>query len=103
MIVQALLIGLAAWRLTALVSYERGPFSVFLRLRELLGMEHGSNNEPFRWPSNVVTEALSCPWCLGLWMVPPVYGLWALEPVIVMLLAAGAVLIAVERWNHGPR
>lgn len=100
MIVQLLLIGLAAWRLTALVSYERGPFDIFLRMRSALGFEHGDNGEPTAWPDKTLTKMLACPWCLGLWIVPPVYGLWALEPVLVMLLAAGTVLIAVEKWNH---
>ncbi len=101
MIAQVVILGLAAWRLTALVSYERGPFDICLRMRARLGFEHGDNGEPTGWPSNVVTEAIACPWCLGLWMLAPVYGLWCLEPVLVALLAAGAVLVAVERWNRG--
>jgi hypothetical protein len=101
MIEQAILIGLAAWRLTALVSYERGPFDICLRAREVFGFDHDDNGKPVAWPSNVVTEAIACPWCLGLWMLAPVYGLWCLEPVLVVLLAAGAVLVAVERWNRG--
>ena len=103
MIEQALLIGLCAWRLTALVSYERGPFDIFLRARAALGFEHGDDGEPTGWPENALTRMISCPWCLGLWMLAPVYGLWCLEPVLVMLGAAGAVLVAVERWNHGTR
>lgn len=100
MIEQAILIGLAAWRVTALLSYERGPLDVFRVFREVLGFDHDERGEPIAWPSNVLTEALSCPWCLGLWSVAAMYGLWQLEPVAVMVVAAASVLVAVERWNH---
>ncbi len=95
---QAVLIGAAAWRLTALVSYERGPFDIFLKLRGLLGFQHGDNGVPTAWPSGVIQEMISCPWCLGLWMAGAMYGLWQLEPQAVMVLAAASVVVVVERW-----
>lgn len=98
MLEQAVLIGLGAWRLTALLSYERGPFDVFVRLRGLLGFEHNERGEPTAWPSGTIQEMISCPWCLGLWLVAVVYGLWQIEPLAVMALAAASILVAVERW-----
>jgi hypothetical protein len=103
MIEQTLLIGLAAWRLTALASYERGPFDIFLRARRVLGFQHDDDGGPTAWPDNTLARMVSCPWCLGLWLVLPVWGLWALEPTLVVLLAAATVVVAIERWNHGPR
>ncbi len=100
LIEQAVLIGLAAWRIAAMLSYELGPFNVFRRFREALGFKHDDKGEPKEWPSNVVTEALSCVWCLGLWAAVAMYGLWQLEPAIVMVVAAASVVVMVERWCH---
>ena len=114
MIEQAVLIGLAAWRIAAMLSYERGPFDVFLRFREALGIKHDDagepketrkalgiqHGEPTEWPSNVVTEALSCVWCLGVYAAAAMYGLWQVEPVLVMVVAAASVVVVVERWCH---
>lgn len=98
LIEQAVLIGLAAWRLTALLSYERGPFDVFLRLRERLGFEHHDSGDPSMIPDAWLV--LGCPWCLGLYMAAVVYGLWQLSSGAVLVLAASAILVAAERWNH---
>lgn len=99
---EAVLIGLAAWRLTALVSYERGPGDIALRFRKLLGFEHGDNGEPTAWPESVLAKMVACPWCLGLWVAAGCWALWEYvsEP-LVMIMAASSVLIAVEKWNHG--
>ncbi len=102
MIEEALLIGLAAWRLAALLSYERGPFNVFLRLRQLLGFDHDESGEPVAWPSNFLAQALSCVWCLGLYMAVLVWGIWELaDPKVVIVIAASSILVALEKWNHG--
>lgn len=103
MITAMLIIGLAAWRITALISYERGPFDIFARFRSLLGIDHDPNppNEPISWPNNSLARAITCPWCLGLWMAVACWGLWEWEPTVVMVIAASTVLVAVERWNHG--
>lgn len=100
LLAQAILIGLASWRVTALLSYERGPLGVFLWFRKFLSIHHNDQDEPVAWPNNIVTEALSCPWCLGLWAAAAMYGIWQLEPVVVMVIAASTVLVAVEKWNH---
>ena len=102
MIEAAVIIGLAAWRITALLSYERGPFDIFIRLRSLFGIMHDPDppNEPTSWPDNSLARAIVCPWCLGLWAAAAMYGLWQLEPAVVMVVAAASVVVMVERWNH---
>lgn len=101
LLAETVIIGLAAWRFTALVSYERGPGDIALRFRKLLGFEHGEDGEPTAWPSTALANFIACPWCLGLWMVMACYWLWEYvsEPVVIVA-AAGAVLVAVEKWNH---
>lgn len=100
MIEAAALIGLAAWRLTALLSYERGPWDIFLRVRERMGFQHDETGQPVVWPDRNLPRLVACPWCLGVWVTPTVGLLWLLWPPVVVLIAASAVLIAVERWNN---
>lgn len=102
MIEEVIIIGLAAWRISALLSYERGPFDVFLRFRELLGFEHNENGEPTSWPGRTLPRIISCPWCLGLWVTPAIWAVWEyIDPVIIVVVAAAAVLVAVEKWVRG--
>jgi len=99
----ALLIGLASWRITALIAYERGPFRIFRRFREALGVEHddvGRGGEPYKWPLGSIAEAVVCPWCLGLYAAAAMWGLWQLSHAAVVVLAASAILVGVEQWNH---
>jgi hypothetical protein len=100
MIEQVVLIGLAAWRLTALLSYERGPFNVFLHLRSLLGFVHDDDGRPDEWPDGVLQSVISCPWCLGLPMAAVAFGLWQVVPLAVIVLAVATVVVVVERWTN---
>ncbi len=102
MIEQALLIGLSAWRVSALLSYEGGPLGIFRRLREIAGMKHQveGSEAPTSWASNPLADLLSCPWCLSPWMAAAMYGVWQLEPVVVLVIAASSIVVMVERWNR---
>ena len=100
-LVEAVLIGLGAWRLTALLSYEVGPGQVFKRIRSAMGIKHDAAGEPKEWPSGFITDVIACPWCLGLWAAAGTWALWEyISEAAVIVLAAGTVLIAIERWNH---
>jgi Protein of unknown function (DUF1360) len=52
---------LAVWRLTYLLAYEEGPFQLFQRIRRCL----------IKWR---LGAALSCFYCLSLWIALPVTG-----------------------------
>jgi hypothetical protein len=81
---------LAAWRVTALIAYESGPFRVVDRLRRLLVTLR-------------LGQLVGCFHCLALWVsalvVLAVYEvtLWSL---LLWAAVAGAVSI-VERWLGG--
>lgn len=102
MLEEFLLIGFAAWRVTAFLAYERGPGDVFLQFRSLFGIRHNQESgEPESWPSRFLPRLLVCPWCLGVWVTAAIWGLWQIAPPLVLILAASALLLSVERWNHG--
>lgn len=96
-LVAAVVVGLAAWRLTALLSYERGPLDICLRARSVLGFQHDDRGEPLSWPNSPLHNAIACPLCLGIWCAIATYFVWLVEERIVIVGAAAAVA-AVERW-----
>lgn len=101
MLIETLLIGMGGWRLAALASYERGPFDIFLRLRELIGFKHSDvTGEPVEWADNFLTGLVSCIWCASTWTIALMYGVWQIEPVLVMLMAAMAIPPMIEKWAH---
>jgi hypothetical protein len=81
---------LAAWRLTALIAYESGPFHVFAHVRRLLVRIR-------------LAQLVTCFHCLALWMTAAVVlAVYELTPwtVLLWVAAAGAVSI-IERWLGG--
>jgi hypothetical protein len=71
---------LAVWRISHMISREDGPFCVFKRLREKL-------------PLGGLT---ACIYCLSVWIAAALYLLWftAFQPVIpIFALSAGALML----------
>lgn len=99
MLEQAILIGIAAWRITALLSYEQGPFDIFVRFRKFLGFDH-TFGKPISWPDTFLANIISCVWCLGIYSAAAMWGLWQLSQAAVIVIAASSVIIVLERWNH---
>lgn len=87
------MLGLATWRVSALLVYEDGPWAVFTRLRTLIGIPpEGGRIEGF------LPLLFSCIWCISPWVAVVVWGLWWLQPAIPAILAASAFAIAWDRW-----
>lgn len=94
LLVRTLLVGLAGWRLAAMLSYETGPFDVFERIRIRIGM----NEVPMR---GFLPALISCVWCVAVWTCTALWFAWDVHPVLVALPATWAVAVMVERWNRG--
>lgn len=100
--VRVLLVGLAAWRVSALLSYERGPFGVFEWFRSLVAPEADEDGavvayDPLIYARVELETALACPWCLSPWTAGAFWLLWELSPVAVAVLAAAAIVVISER------
>ena len=96
---------LAAWRLTSLLSSEAGPFAILDRLRHAAGVRYDSGGIPFGL--NELARGLVCPWCLSVW-VGGIFGLaWLLWPSVTVFVAlplavSGGVVVVhsiVERFS----
>jgi len=95
------ILGLAVWRLSSLLTRERGPGNLFVRLRQRAGIEPDPDSgEPNVIPDGFWPELLSCPWCVSLWLGAAAAAGWALAPRVTwwacLPLALSAVTVLVE-------
>lgn len=95
--VDVLIIGLASWRLASLLVNEEGPGLIFMRLRSRVGVREG----PGEQSSGFLPLVFSCMWCMSVWTTLLAAGIWYLEPVAVMIVAAMSVALIPEALHGG--
>lgn len=61
-----LLLALATWRLTNLLTDEQGPFDMFVHMRHKLGVRKNAQNE--NYGITELGKLFSCIWCLSPWI-----------------------------------
>lgn len=96
-ILDVVIIGLAGWRLASLLVTEEGPGLIFMRFRMWLGVRE----EPGEQSSGFFPLVFSCMWCMSVWTTLLAAGIWYLEPVAVMIVAAMAVALIPEALYGG--
>jgi len=67
-LLEFLIFSLATWRLSSLLVNEAGPFDMFVKIRELTGIQHNEEKEPLVIPGRLFAELLSCVWCTSVWV-----------------------------------
>ena len=92
----SLLIGIAAtWRITSLFVSERGPYDLFGKLRDTVGVTYDENSQPIG--TNELARALTCVWCSSIYVGGAVALLQGVRvrQVVMRALAysAGAIMI----------
>ena len=71
MAIRLILAAFAVYRLAGLIALDSGPFGVFERLRARAGRRAaGAPRYGLAWS---LSEALNCPYCLGVWLAAPVW------------------------------
>lgn len=120
----------ATWRLTSLVSRERGPFAIGVRVRSLFGVFHEPDGSPsrdedgdlrlnpvtpFRTVDALLHEiglGLTCMWCCSVWVsMALAFLLREVAPeivlgtgsylLVVLALSGGAILMEALRERTG--
>lgn len=61
-----LVLFLASYRLTLLISKEAGPFDIMGRFRSLVGVKYDQYSKPYA--TGQVSEMVLCPYCLSVWV-----------------------------------
>lgn len=95
---------LATWRLSAMLSYETGPFNIFIWFRELFGIVHDDDGKKTIVPESFFAELLDCVWCVSVWIGGAVAIILFFYPVLFWLLlpfALSAGAISIERFANG--
>lgn len=96
---------MALWRVSAMLSYERGPDDVFVRLRSRVGISPDEDGAPEAWPETWRALVLVCVWCLSMNLAIIYAALWLLAPdaarIVSLPLALSAGAICIERWTRG--
>lgn len=89
MILEAVLLGLAGWRVASMLVGEDGPSGIFEKLRRAVGVKEGP-------VEGFLPSVFSCIMCMTVWTTMLAYLLWQIEPVLVMLLAAMTIALLAD-------
>lgn len=102
---EAIVLGLAAWRIWHLIAEDAGPWDILDRARSrLLRLPRGwKEGDPvpddYRYG---LREFLECPFCSGLWIAGAWVAFYAIWPTAALwsalLLAVNAAVIFVNHW-----
>jgi len=60
-----LILMLATWRLSSLITHELGPFDIFERFRVVIGVREG---EYGKYGTNQLSKGIACLWCVSVWV-----------------------------------
>jgi hypothetical protein len=99
-IIEFVVLGLATWRIASLLVDEPGPFRMFIRLRELVGITHDMDDNVAVIPDGFLPEMLSCLWCSSIWVGVVCVTIYMLFPLVSFYLALPFALSALAiKWH----
>ena len=67
-----ILLSLANYRLSKLITTESGPFEMFSKLRSYLGRQATIEDE-YQPARQTIAELFNCPYCIGVWLAGILY------------------------------
>jgi hypothetical protein len=90
-----LILALATWRLSSLITYESGPFEIFDKFRVVIGVKQGEYGS---YGENELAKGVACLWCNSVWigvMWAVFFALsdWSIWIALPFALSGGAILI----------
>lgn len=96
------LLALAAWRLASMVVRERGPWDMFVWVRERAGIGHDESKVPMVYPDRFFAQLLSCTYCFSMWVGAFWVGFYLIAPLLATKIAAVFALstaaIVIDKW-----
>lgn len=97
-ILDLILLGLATWRVSSLITQEDGPADMFVRFRRLVGVERAGE-------ITGLATLFSCIWCVSMWVAPVLLPLTAntIGTLVLLILSASTISIIVQKLVSNPR
>jgi hypothetical protein len=96
-ILALVILGLATWRLSHMLSREDGPGHMFACLRGFLGVRESLQGT--RSADTFLGQLIACPLCLSVWIAAFLLIAWLLVPalqVVIAVLALSGLSSALE-------
>ena len=96
---------LAIYRISSLLVAERGPWDIFTKIREAVGIGHHDGYPVAGKQQGYWTALFGCLWCMSVQVaIGWVIGYTLAKQIVLVLslpfaLSAGAII--VERWING--
>lgn len=95
------LLGFATWNISSLLVREDGPFLVFARLRNRVGVIVSA--EGIVYADNALGELFTCIWCMSRWVSLVLFVSFYFFPVfttfICIVCSLSTIAILVDRWS----
>jgi hypothetical protein len=101
-LLEILVLALATWRLASLLAHEDGPFRIFDRLRELLGVAYAPDGQ--RFGTNWFAKGVVCLYCCSVWfgaILTGLYFIWSDVWWLLLPLALSAAAVIIEENIDG--
>ena len=89
---------LAVWRISSLLAHESGPFEIFDKLRNRLGVCYNERSEPYG--TNTLARGILCIWCNSVWVSVLETVMYLLLPRLTILLSLPLALSALAIGWH---
>ena len=91
-----LILALATWRISSMLTDELGPWDLLIKFRHLIGVRFDEHSETYG--TNVIAEAFTCVWCMSFWIglawtVAFYYNPHSVRLALPFALSAGAIII----------
>lgn len=100
--ITVVLLGLSTWRISSMLCYEEGPFGIFVKIREMAGIEHNDLNTPVVYPDRFFGKLFECIWCLSVWVSATFVVFYIFLPTLAIYfslwLSLSTICIMVNEW-----
>lgn len=106
MFIDFLIMGLACWRLSNMIVGEEGPWHVFARIRQWVGVD--SNLAGVYPEDRWYVQVFECVWCASVWVGIALAALYSVYPWLAVMLSvpfgisAMAIVIHETMQNMQP-
>lgn len=97
-VIDLMIAGLATWRISYLLVYEKGPWQLSRKLREWAGIQHNEDGDPIAIPDSMPGAVFGCTWCMSVWvaMVVTVVMVPSLPMSVIQAVRLAAITMAVS-------